>query len=652
MTGYDPGFPFSAILGQSRLKRALLVNATNHAAGGLLVRGERGTGKSTAARALAALLPEIDVVEACPFSCHPHDIGQMCDSCAGLITSGRELGILRRRVEMVTLPLNATEDRISGTFDIELALKEGETRFEPGVLARANRGILYIDEVNLLEDHLVDLLLDAAAMGVNTVEREGISFRHPSRFIIIATMNPEEGDLRPQLEDRFGLSVDVRGEKDVGLRSEILRRRKRFADNPLLFASEFQGPEDDMRQAIATSRAALDDVRIEDDMLDLIACLAVEAGASGHRGDIAMMNTALSLAALASRRAVERPDVLEAAKLALPHRCQGKEQRERLEQLVERVGLRAGAGGKEAETPVPPTSCQEGSGTSPSRDEPVVTQAETAAKAPELPKPVMPRRSAAAQPGKRQRGAEGEDRGRYVGHRVPDEIPGSLSSIALDATLRAAAARTGAGKLTVSPADLRTKVKRRRSGSLVIFVLDASASMHAGARMEAAQGAMLALLEDAYQKRDRIGMVVFKDDLASVVVPPTSSVSLARAQMEGVSSGGATPLAHGLALGLEVMTRELARRPDLFPVMVVITDGRGNVSLSGADPMAESLQTSRSVREAGISSLVIDTAPDYGEASSVTTPARRIADALGAEYCALEHCGWQPLADRVAGRLS
>ncbi|MEM4725155.1 MAG: ATP-binding protein [Candidatus Hadarchaeum sp.] len=313
-------FPFTAIVGQEKMKRALIINAINPSIGGLLIKGERGTGKSTAARALSQLLPEIEVVADCPFSCHPHDINQMCENCANRALVSDSLKVETRKVRLVELPLNVSEDRLVGTIDIEKVLKRGEKQFEPGVLARANRSILYIDEVNLLDDHIVDLLLDAAAMGVNVVEREGVSFSHPARFIMIGTMNPEEGELRPQLEDRFGLCVNVQGERDFRARAEIVRKMRSFQDNPLFFVSEHQEAEEALRGRILRAQKLLDKVELPDAMLELITFISVELKVCGHRADITMMNAAITLAALDEKGQVEVEHVREAAELSLLHR--------------------------------------------------------------------------------------------------------------------------------------------------------------------------------------------------------------------------------------------------------------------------------------------------------------------------------------------
>ncbi len=319
-----PIFPFTAIVNQDRMKRALVLNAINPLIGGVLIRGERGTAKSTAVRALAALLPEISVVADCPFSCNPYEKDRLCDNCRARVARGEELPVARRKVRLVDLPVSATEDRVVGTLDIEQAIKKGEKKFEPGVLAAANRGILYVDEVNLLDDHVVDLLLDSAAMGVNVVEREGISFQHPAQFVLVGTMNPEEGELRPQLLDRFGLSVEIRGIADADARVEIIERRLAFEQDPVGFCQEWSTAEAKLSSEIESARQALHTVTHE--QVDLYAIAELSAGleVDGHRADLVILKGARAHAALVSRTAITEEDILLAAELALPHRMKRK----------------------------------------------------------------------------------------------------------------------------------------------------------------------------------------------------------------------------------------------------------------------------------------------------------------------------------------
>jgi magnesium chelatase subunit I len=319
MQGRIP-YPFSAIVGQEPMKTALLLNAVNPRLGGVLIRGEKGTAKSTAVRALAALLPEVDVVAGCPFGCNPADSGGLCSACS----ERASLPVARRRVRVVDLPVGATEDRVLGTLDIETAIRKGERRFEPGILAEANGGFLYVDEVNLLDDHLVDVLLDSAAMGRNMVEREGVSFSHPARFVLVGTMNPEEGELRPQLLDRFALCVSVEGIADVDARMEVVRRRAAYDDDREAFARSWQEADAALAVRITDARKVLPAVVIEDDMLRRIAETSLSLGVDGHRADIVMLQAARTLAALAGRDRVALDDVREASRMALPHRMRRK----------------------------------------------------------------------------------------------------------------------------------------------------------------------------------------------------------------------------------------------------------------------------------------------------------------------------------------
>ncbi len=313
-------FPFTAIVGQEKMKRALILNAVNPQIGGVLIRGERGTAKSTAARALAALLPDQKVVADCPFNCDPHRPERMCDRCRERFEDGESLPVATRRTPFIDLPVSATEDRVVGTLDIEKAIQTGEKHFDPGVLAAANRGLLYVDEVNLLDDHVVDLLLDSAAMGVNVVEREGISFQHPARFILVGTMNPEEGELRPQLLDRFALCVEVKGLNDPRDRVAVLERCVQFEQDPAGFRAEWEPYERRLGQEIMVARERLSQVQYAPQDLYLIAELTAEFKVDGHRADIVILKTAIANAAFHGREAVTEMDILQAAELALPHR--------------------------------------------------------------------------------------------------------------------------------------------------------------------------------------------------------------------------------------------------------------------------------------------------------------------------------------------
>ena len=317
-------YPFTAIVGQETMKKALILNAVNPKLGGVLIRGEKGTAKSTAVRALAALLPEIKVVDGCKFGCDPYKRASMCMECINRQDGGEELPVKKRKTRVVELPVGSTEDRVVGALDIGQAIKKGEKRFEPGILAEANRGILYVDEVNLLDDHIVDVLLDSAAMGVNTIEREGISYSHPAEFILIGTMNPEEGELRPQLLDRFGLCVHIEGIADIDQRVEVVKRRAFYEQDPAGFQKTWNEEEEKLRNAVIRAKELLEETAVSDDMLHLIVRIAIEMNVDGHRADIMMMKAAKTLAALDGRKNVTEEDVQTAADMALQHRMRRK----------------------------------------------------------------------------------------------------------------------------------------------------------------------------------------------------------------------------------------------------------------------------------------------------------------------------------------
>lgn len=331
------------------MRRALILNAVSPRIGGVLIRGERGTAKSTAARGLAALLPEVRAVADCRFNCDPDQPTTWCTECKERAASGESLPTVVLRTSFVDLPVSATEDRVVGTLDIERAIKEGERHFEPGVLAAANRGLLYIDEVNLLDDHVVDLLLDSAALGMNIVEREGISFSHPSRYILVGTMNPEEGDLRPQLLDRFALSVDIRGLSDPDDRVMIMERNLAFESDPVAFRADWDEPEQALSQQIAAGRELIDKVTYSDDNLQAIAALTSSLRVDGHRADLVILKSATAQAAFEGRLAINQADIARAAELALPHRLrkglfqQSEIKLTDLEQRLEQLHSQGGA---------------------------------------------------------------------------------------------------------------------------------------------------------------------------------------------------------------------------------------------------------------------------------------------------------------------
>lgn len=312
-------YPFSAIVGQEKMKEALILNIINPSLGGVLIRGEKGTAKSTLVRAIADLMEKRKEND-CEFHCNPYDVTQMCNECKEKLRNNEDINIVDGVMKVVNLPVSATEDRVVGTLDIEYAIKTGEKKFEKGILGLANRNILYVDEINLLDDNIVDVLLDSAAMGINTIEREGISFSHPAKFILVGTMNPEEGDLRPQLLDRFGLVVDVVGEKNIEQRVEVIKRRLAFENNPVDFVKGYESEEKKLQKQIERAKELLKEVTCDEELYKIIAKIGIELGVDGHRADISIIKTAMTIAAFENRKNVEKSDVVRAAILCLPHR--------------------------------------------------------------------------------------------------------------------------------------------------------------------------------------------------------------------------------------------------------------------------------------------------------------------------------------------
>ena len=650
----DIVYPFTAVVGQEQIKLSLLLNAVTHEVGGVLIRGHRGTAKSTLARAAAYLLPEIDIVAGCPFSCDPLDIESLCDYCSDTLAVDGTLQSCRTRMKIVTLPLNATEEMIVGTLDIEKALRNGEKRFEPGILARANRSILYVDEVNLLEDHLVDTLLDSSAMGVNIVEREGISFRHSARFILVGTMNPEEGDLRPQLEDRFGLCAEVDTEVGADDRVEIIKRNLQFKRNPVEFESQWHASQESLRGRLVAARESFPAVAAPDEVIEVAALLSEKAGAEGHRADLSMLHSARALAALEGVELVAVEHLERVAGLALNHRVRKSplgvlnEQKLDIPLMLSEITRPSSATGFDvAGAPVDAAAAgrsrpSRASATSP--PEPV--DPETAFEETSLPE----REVIAPAPGKRGRPKAPDKRGRYYRSTLPTQKQRKPAGgdIAVDATIRAMAARRSANESApdVIPDDIRVKLRKRKCGASILFVVDASASMGAMQRLEAARQAILTLLVEAYQKRDRVGLIVFKDDAAQLVMSPTSSKALATRLLSQLRPGGTTPLSHGLALGGRILERELSRNPQPFPVLVLISDGGGNVTLGSKDPMNEAIDIARDIRGKGISSVVLDSAPNAALAGRPSA-AWRISDAMGGAYFAAYNLSGESIIDTL-----
>ncbi len=618
-------YPFSAIVGQERMKLGLLLNAINPAIGGVLIRGEKGSAKSTSVRALAALLPDLAVVAGCPYACDPDEPFADCPHCAG-----QGGAAVFRPARVVELPIGATEDRVLGTLHLERALQSGERHFEPGLLAAAHRGILSIDEVNLLPDHLVDILLDAAAMGWNVVEREGISFAHPARFMLIGTMNPEEGELRPQFLDRFGLAVDAEGLPNPADRAEVVRRRITYEADPTAFAARWADDECRLRDGLADARQRLPCVVLADDLLDLIARICTEAGVGGLRADLTIHKSACTLAAYAGRTMVEIEDIRTAAELALPHRSRQPQSPdaplpERIDDLLRE---HEDKGENKSDHPAAQTPDETDSSESGDDDSTLFDAAPTRAFS--LPNSANDRVSSAGERGGTSTPRTGAGRTGAV-----IATPSNGGSLAVAATIRAAATHqgthlereTGSGMaIQVRPEDVRVRHREPPAGHCVLFVVDASGSMAAERRMAVAKGAALGLLTDAYQRRDHVGLIAFRGAHAELLLPPTRSTATAEQRLRALPTGGRTPLADALRLAREVFGRPA--HSGQRPVVVVLSDGRANVSHKGDAPLDGAYREARALRDAGVSALVLD---------SETGPVRlglaeRLASELGADY--------------------
>ena len=589
-------YPFTAIVGQEEMKLALLLNVVDPLIGGVLIMGHRGTGKSTAVRALGDLLPQITVVDGCPYNCDPNDKPNLCDQCS----AGRDLKTTQTSVPVVELPLGATEDRVCGTIDIERALSAGRKAFDPGLLARANRGFLYIDEVNLLEDHLVDLLLDVAVTGVNKVEREGISVEHPASFVLIGSGNPEEGELRPQLLDRFGLHSEVTTENYLKNRIDIVQRREAYDRERDDFCQSFAADQEQLRKRITRARGGLMKLRMERRVLEKIAQLCADLKVDGHRGELTIMRAARALAAFEGRRAVTEDHVKRVSAMALRHRLRRDAldetaTSEQIQQAVDEVFPN--------ENPPPPSSSNGGGDTQP-QDRPgkvnkqAPRQRATASGSSARPNdadvpspPAVEKRSGELRLDEHLRNHEREKkslsqsrrtsggtaalvqhRGRYT-RAVTFHSAGAR--VAIDATLRALAGLDR--RLTpVDPQALRYKLLKHKQGTLFVFAIDASGSMAAN-RIARAKSTILKLLRKSYLNRDSVAIVSFHGTTANVDLPPSRSILRARRVLDSLRMGGSTPLALGLVTTVELL--EIVGNKFGDAVVLLFTDGRSNVPL-------------------------------------------------------------------------
>lgn len=583
-------FPFCAIVGQEEMKLALLLHAVCPEIGGVLIRGQKGTAKSTAVRALSELLPKVRFAD------------------------GREAV-----APFVDLPLGATEDRVVGSIDLEAALRLGKPQLQPGLLARADKGILYVDEVNLLDDHLVDSVLDVAESGVNLIEREGLSAWHESRFVLVGTMNPEEGDLRPQLLDRFGLAVEVQGELDLQARKRLLLEREAFDADPVSFRKEREAETIALRNKILDARKRLAETVVPKHLLGFIAEICSRHHVAGHRADITIQRAATALAAWQGRTEVLAEDISKVSPMALLHRMRNSEPPEmpppppeppqneneseedpspNEEPQSEESEPQETSGQESNEAPLSPPQGSEDDEEQDSQEEEEEseTQNETTQSGAnqEMIQPAgepfkVKRfeqddlRNLRSGSGRRNRTRSATRQGRYI----KSSFRLKNNDLAIDATLRAAAPYQKARKeksdtemaVIIDGADKRGRIREKRIGSFLLFAVDASGSMGAQKRMSETKSAILSLLLDAYQKRDKVAMIAFRGRESSVILPPTSSIELAAKLLEELPVGGRTPLTAALVDIEKTLEKALRKEPSLMPMVLLLTDGRANAGL-------------------------------------------------------------------------
>jgi magnesium chelatase subunit D len=693
-------YPFSAIVGQEEMKLALMLNAADPSIGGVLIMGHRGTGKSTAVRGLAELLPEIKVVAGCAYRCDPARGSDLCAECQKKSDSGGRLERELAAVAVVDLPLGATEDRVCGTIDIERALQQGIKTFEPGLLARANRGLLYIDEVNLLDDHLVDVLLDVAVTGINKVEREGISIQHPARFVLIGSGNPEEGELRPQLLDRFGLHVEVTTDADPDRRVDIVERRNAFERDPEKFCANLAPDQEQLRSKITRAQKNSGTVIVERPLLRQIAQLCTELKVDGHRGELTITRAGRALAAFEGRKKVTADDVRRVTPMALRHRLrrdplEESASTERIQRALDKVFAEqpkkraAGSGssgqGEGARSAGPNSESEarnrSASGVPRSRGKSADPNGGRGVDSPEVPslasavgfelsefafsdRSAARRQSNGANLNNRRNAGSKQicydsQQGRYT-RSVSFRKEGSR--IAIDATLRASAGAgmqgvgcrvSGVGKKqNLAPGtqhltpNLRYKQLSRKNGRLFIFAIDASGSMAIN-RIRQAKGAALSLLKQSYIKRDRVAIVGFRGRSAELLLPPSKSMLRARRVLDSLGVGGGTPLTAGLIRSLEVAKQDRSES-EIF--LLVFTDGNANVA-AGSNGSASQPERRAECREmiereladlglalgkAGVRVFVVDSHNQYVSNGD----ARALAEKLGSNYLTVKQGNW------------
>jgi len=614
-------FPFTAIVEQEKAKLALLCCAVDPTIGGVLLTGEKGTGKSTIVRALSYVLPEVKVVAQCPFNCNPYHHLEMCDSCYGTTIEGQKLKISSKRMRVVDLPLTVTVDRLVGTLNIKKALTQGVRALELGILAEANRNILYIDEVNLLDDYVADVLLDAAAMGWNIIEREGISVKHPARFILVGSMNPEEGELRPQLLDRFGLYVNIEALEKFEERIEVIRRVEKFHKNPDKFYLEYEREENTIRKAVTDARKIIDTIIINDELLNSLIKSIMKLGIKTHRAEIVTVKTAKAIAALDGRRDVTLEDIKKAMELALPHRLRTNPfDNIAPQEMIEKIT-------KDMESNKNEEEKQEG------RNEETKAEREVKKKPNDIDNNKMGEHEETFESAKTDieikkkiqqahenlsdehtwrgsRSARITTVGSLQGHPVsyvPPNKKEQLRDIDISGTLCAAIGNMKKLPLRITDDEIRVKVRKQQLPKLTLIILDSSGSMGLQRRISVAKGLAEKFVEKAYVKRDYIGMIAFRGKKANVTVPPTRDYCRVIDALKTLPTGGRTPLASGFQSLLSITKKFRNKNRKSIVEALLITDGKANTSLQNKSIKKEIEELSQTINKEKIKMTIFDT---------------------------------------------